>query len=199
MKNILRYAMIITAVSLVALTGLTTASADSADNKAASVTILGGAQSLTNTAAVDLKDSLGNDPAWNEDAQVVTGSIEDLQVVDHRGNAAGWYITLQSTNFQGSAEVASESIDASAITVAVDDLVRISGQGVSPSNGPITNVGVQTPLDSPVVIVEAAANHGMGTYGFDLDFELTIPQLQLSGPYQATVTFTLYSAQVPAF
>ena len=46
------------------------ASADT-DSQDAAVTIVGGAIAVTNTAALDLTDSDGDDPSWSEDAQLV--------------------------------------------------------------------------------------------------------------------------------
>ncbi len=173
--------------------------ADISDPQAGAVTIIGGQQSLSNAAAINLKNQNGNDPEWEEDAQVVSDNTAGIVAKDHRGTAAGWYVTVEATDFVGQGDISSESIAASNFTAAVVNFVRNSGQAVDATSGPSVQTAAQTAIDSPIVLVSAAAGFGMGTYQWDVDYELTIPALQLAGAYQATVTYTVYGSAVPSF
>jgi hypothetical protein len=178
------------------------ASADTDDQDAA-VTIVGGAIAVTNTAALDLTDSDGDDPSWSEDAQLVGDITTGVTVQDHRGSGAGWYLTVESSDFEGSGDIDGESIDAEDISVKVANLARVSGQSIHSSGGnpkgPKTSIDSYTAIDSAVTLIQADEGHGMGTYSFDADYQLEIPALQLSGAYAATVTYTLYGAEVGNF
>ena len=174
------------------------ASADT-DSQDAAVTIVGGAIAVTNTAALDLTDSDGDDPSWSEDAQLVGDVTSGIQVQDHRGSGAGWYVTVQSSDFDGSGDIVNESIDAENMSVKVANLARVSGQAIDEDDGPESSVASYTAIDSAVTLVSANENNGMGTYTFDADYQLEIPALQLAGSYSATVTYTLYGAEVGSF
>lgn len=189
---------------VIALGALTSpmASADT-DSQDAAVTIIGGAIAVTNTAALDLTDSDGDDPSWSEDSQLVGDVTSGIQVQDHRGSAAGWYVTVESSDFDGSGDIDDESIDADNFSVKVDNLSRVSGQAIHEGGenpkGPKTSVDSYTAIDSAVTLIAADEGHGMGTYTFDADYQLEIPALQLAGAYSATVTYTLYGSEVDSF
>lgn len=173
--------------------------ADTTDPQAGAVTIIGGQQSLLNAAAINLKNQNGEDPEWEEDAQVVSDNTSGIVARDHRGTAAGWYVTVEATDFVGQGDISSESIAASNFTAAVVNFTLSSGQAIDAIAGPAAQTTAQTAIDSPVVLVSAGSGFGMGTYTWDVDYELTIPALQLAGAYQATVTYTLYSSAVASF
>ena len=174
------------------------ASADE-DKQDAAVTIAGGEISVSNTAALDLTDSDGDDPNWSEDAQLVGDVTSGIVVQDHRGTAAGWYVTVESSNFAGQGDIASESISAENFSVKVDNLARTSGQAIDEEEGPVSSISSYTAIDSAVTLASAGEDYGMGTYSFDADYQLEIPALQLAGEYEATVTYTLYGSEVSSF
>jgi hypothetical protein len=174
------------------------ASADE-DEQDAAVTIVGGVISVSNTAALDLTDNDGDDPNWSEDAQLVGDVTSGIVVQDHRGTAAGWYVTVESSSFEGQGDIASESISAENFSVKVENLARISGQAIDADEGPASSISSYTSIDNAVTLVSAGADYGMGTYSFDADYQLEIPALQLAGAYSATVTYTLYGSEVSSF
>ena len=130
---------------------------------------------------------------------MVSDNTSGIVARDHRGTAAGWYVTVEATDFVGQGDISSESIAASNFTAAVVNFAYSSGQAIDAIEGPAAQTTAQTAIDSPVVLVSAGAGFGMGTYRWDVDYELTIPALKLAGAYQATVTYTLYSSAVTSF
>ncbi|HEX3722713.1 MAG TPA: WxL domain-containing protein [Nitrolancea sp.] len=131
-------------------------------------------------------------------SQNSTGTL-NLGADDDSGSNAGWYVTVESSEFTWSAG-ATGATDGSAIPAAdfsittAEDPGFVSGDSVNmPTTGPDATGG----LDSPRIVLEAAADSGDGAYTQALDVNLAVPANQTAGVYTATVTTTIFSGDTP--
>jgi plastocyanin len=106
---------------------------------------------------------------------------------DARGNAAGWNITMSSTDF---------SAPGGTIPVANFKMQVLPGNIVTNggNTAPTSLVQSYQPLSgSPLKVLTAGAGDGMGDYDYTPDFRLTVPASVISGSYQANMTISINS------
>lgn len=100
---------------------------------------------------------------------------------------AGWKVTLVSSAMvaPGVGSIAAENVRANSL----GNVVWVSGQ-LSPlptKNNAVNN----TPLNTPVMVMSAAQNSGMGTYKQAIALQLVIPGYSMPGTYATTLTATI--------
>jgi hypothetical protein len=119
-------------------------------------------------------------------------SAPEVQVVDARGTGAGWFVTLEASDFEAGSQV----ISANSLTYnAAGGLWNvIHGQAVSGA-GPL-ETGQSGPLSTPLRVAEAGSGAGMGTYRWypaPASFTIVIPGTARAGVYRSTLTFSISS------
>jgi hypothetical protein len=131
-------------------------------------------------------------------AHAVTGTMV-LTAADDTGSGAGWNVTIQSSDFVWTSQMAGGTdIPASAFALtSADAPVLVSGQAI----GTAAATGPQVPATSPFgslatprKVLHATAAYGSGTYTQELGVTLTIPALSRAGTYTGTLTTTITSA-----
>lgn len=147
-----------------------------------SVTVTGGALSITNPAAADFagRSITGLD-------QTTTAALATFSVSDLTGSGAGWNVTAQASTFTGvSHNLAVGSLSMSQPTVA-------SPNTASPD--PTIATGPYTIDNGAVEIASAAIDEGMGTYDFSATtLTLALPADVYADVYASTVTVSVVSA-----
>lgn len=115
-------------------------------------------------------------------------------VKDPRGTGAGWNVTIISTDFKGTISGVVRTLDIDAGNQ--DLLVNIGSIATSSGNAaPITSITGDTDVpftgSTPLKILSAAVDAGMGTYTYVPTFTLEIPAETIAGSYAAAVTVTI--------
>jgi hypothetical protein len=138
------------------------------------------------------------DIAYQNSAHNVTGTMV-LTVDDNTGSAAGWNVTVVSSDFIW-VGTANGGTDIPAIKFALTSAsapTKIAGQVVSVA----LSTGPQVPPTSPLgtlnvarKVLVATAAYGSGAYSQDLGVTLTIPGQSRVGTYTGTLTTTITSA-----
>jgi plastocyanin len=107
---------------------------------------------------------------------------------DGRGNAAGWNVTLTSTDYTA----AGGTITVDNFKMKLDDINVIT---VSGNTAPTSQATSYQPLDNvtPLTLLSAAAGAGMGTYDFTPDGRLIVPAESAPGDYEAFMTVSINS------
>ncbi|MBC8196067.1 MAG: WxL domain-containing protein [Acidimicrobiia bacterium] len=122
-----------------------------------------------------------------------TGSAT-WSVADPRGTGAGWNVTVVSTDFIGTIDGVVKTIDIDAGNQ--DLLVSIASIAISAGNAaPTTTITSDTDVPfsgaTPLKILSAAVDAGMGSYTYVPTFTLEIPTSTVAGTYAAAVTVTI--------
>ncbi|MDP9482060.1 MAG: hypothetical protein M3P84_02430, partial [Chloroflexota bacterium] len=136
--------------------------------------------------------------AYQNSAHTVTGTMI-LTADDSTGSAAGWNVTIQSSDFIW-VGTANGGIDIPAIRFALTTAAApafVAGQPI----GAALSTGPQVPPTSPIGTLNtprktlvATAAYGSGTYTQSLGVSLTIPAQSRVGVYTGTLTTTITSA-----
>ena len=135
---------------------------------------------------------------YRNTAHDVTGSMT-LTADDKTDTAAGWNVTIQSSDFVWVGPV-NGGIDIPASNLALTSAavpVRTAGQavGVAAATGPQVPPTAPTgTLESARKTISATAAYGSGTYTQELGITLTIPAMSHVGTYTGTLTTTITSA-----
>jgi hypothetical protein len=155
----------------------------------ATVTVSGGSLSVT-AAAVALSGITldGSD----QTATSAFGS-NSWTAEDATGSGSGWNVTIIADDFS---DGGTETIDISQadqeFKIQVEDanITVISG-----NTKPTTSVASLTAIDNatPLKIVSAAADEGMGEYNIPPAFELEVPSETAVGSYTSTMTIAVNS------
>ena len=124
--------------------------------------------------------------------QTNTGTL-NLTADDSTGTGAGWNVTVQSSDFVYSGANSGTDIPAAnfALTSAAAP-TSTAGQAIDPTGGPAAGVQTGT-FDSALMVLDAQADYGQGTYTQDLGVELTVPGMSRAGTYTGTLTVTIAS------
>lgn len=115
-------------------------------------------------------------------------------VADPRGTGAGWNVTVVSTDFTGTIDGVVRTIDIDAGNQ--DLLVRVASIATAAGNAaPTTTISSDTDVPfsgaTPLKILSAAVDAGMGSYTYVPTFTLEIPASTVAGTYAAAVTVTI--------
>jgi hypothetical protein len=136
--------------------------------------------------------------AYRNAAHDVTGSMV-LTVDDSTGSAAGWNVTIETSDFVW-VGTANGGIDIPAAQFALTTAsgpTFIAGQaiGVAAATGPqVPPTSPMGALDTPRKTLVATAAYGSGTYSQALGVTLSIPAMSRVGVYTGTLTTTITSA-----
>jgi hypothetical protein len=159
-----------------------TVSALPAGVELAIITLLGGSLSVsTNPVAFGSVFLSGAD-------LTVDTQPSPWSATDARGLGDGWSITLTSTDFTS----AGGTITVDNFKMKLDDANVVTVGG---NTAPTSQTTSYQPLDSatPLTLLSAAVDAGMGTYDFTLDGRLTVPAETTPGNYEAFITVSINS------
>lgn len=115
---------------------------------------------------------------YSENAQTADQS-GTLTVNDDRGTDAGWITSLSSSALTGGGQ----TINATNVSVATIGTVTAE-------SGTVTK-GTAGALATPLTIMSAAVDNGMGTTTADLTLRLNVPAAQKPATYGGTLTVTV--------
>lgn len=146
----------------------------------ATVTVLAGG--LSNTPA---NIPFGN-VTQNGSNQIVPAAALVWNALDARGSGAGWNVSLTSTDFTGAGTIGVANFK---VQQLASKIITVSG-----NTAPSSQVLTFQPLGAtPLKLLSAALNQGMGSYDYTPDFQLTVPASAVAGAYTANVTVAINS------
>lgn len=121
--------------------------------------------------------------------QTVTGSINEVTIIDARGAGAGWDVTATMTDLVTGAAGVNEVIPATAVTLTPACQVLAGGP---PAGNAAVNTGAAGTLDNTTALglCDADPTEGGGTFTVNGDLSLVVPASINAGLYQATLTLT---------
>jgi hypothetical protein len=130
-----------------------------------------------------------NDLTYSFDAQTSEGDLV-VGVLDERGTAGGWTVTLGASNFNGL--IATNSI-------GIDNLALVPG-AVQTVDGNAADSSHTASSLAPVTVAQAGfwtapQFEGDGAYQVNLDGTLQVPAGTLVDEYKSTVTVEITGAQ----
>lgn len=131
-------------------------------------------------------------------------ATNDLYVMDARGTAAGWGITIRATDFKLTRTIDGTEIDfvipVSAVSFTASYKGAIVGTAIdfATGNGELASGKILSGADERIVGV--IPSEGAGTHRFDVSYSLNVPKLiqgsngktvgLLQGTYTSTFTYT---------
>lgn len=137
----------------------------------------------------------------NGTKQTTTASWGIGNITDSTGTGAGWNLSLTLTQLKqydtstSTYTTSGHTIPTSSITVTTVPTITQADASSSPTST-ITPVTLNTALDtgSPVKLLSAAANGGMGSYSFgNLGATLSVPATTFAATYKTDATVSLTS------
>lgn len=154
-----------------------------ADDVVGSMTVTGGALTMS---AVD-------NPAFpgvtlNGSAQSVNDAI-DIDVQDLRGTGDGWHLEVTSTTFtNGSQTLPTTAMSITGVSSACDGT-----SCTDPTNGNSYSITVPAAGTAPTAVefFDAATSTGLGDFAITPTFELAVPATTYAGTYNSTITLTI--------
>jgi hypothetical protein len=176
-------------VALLVVAGLLAAMAATVYAETATVTINAGSLSVIpanvtlSAVTLDGTDKTSTSPytsnAWTAE--------------DARGTGAGWNVTIEATDFL---DGASHTIDISEtdqefkIQIQDANITVISGN-TKPTSSVTSLTAIPTAGGTPLKIVSAALDAGMGEYNIPPAFELEVRAETVAGVYNSTITVAI--------
>lgn len=124
-----------------------------------------------------------------------TAGTFSLAVVDARGTAPGWHVTLGATQFTGSSNtLATTALSVVNVAKTMTDATGtdVTGNTIDPSTAVPTGAGtpVLITVGTPSTIYNAAATSGMGSFALDTTLKLNLPASVKPDTYTSTLTVT---------
>ena len=173
-----RSSLLVTAVGLLTLGFIPPASAAGPGQSAATVTVTGGALSIT------VSPDAGNlgTRADSVLGGTITGSLGTVQVNDARSAAAGsgWVVSVISTAFT---PPSGPTIAASAVSYTAGTITKV-GTATYTANDPVNLTGV-------VPAVTATGITGDNSATWDPTITVTVPGAMAAGVYAGTITHSV--------
>ena len=117
--------------------------------------------------------------------QTTAGGLGAIDISDARGTGTGWDLILQADDFV--------NIDGSGAFIPAAGLAIDETPTVTTVAGNTWPEAFTGPLDSPLLLLAAGADTGMGQYRTDPALSLVIPADTIAGTYETTVTMTITS------
>jgi hypothetical protein len=181
-------------VALLVVVGVlaATAAVTYAVDKTATVTITGGTLSVTPTNVTLSGVTLDG---TDKTATSAFGG-NAWKAEDATGTGLGWNVTIEATDFS---DGASHTIDISEadqefkIQIETANITVIQGQDTPnlPTSSVTSLTAIPTAGGTPLKIVFAAANKGMGEYNIPPAFELEVRAETVAGVYNSTITVAI--------
>ena len=153
------------------------------------------AQTVTITQEVTCEDgqseiglAVKQTPAGLQFSPAAQSTSATLQLTAGMANGCdndGWKVTLVASNLvaAGGNNISASNVRA----VSIGTVTRVSGQNKLPLPGTVSN----TPLNTPVIVMQAMPNTGKGIYSESIGLTLLIPGSSLPGTYTTTLTATI--------
>jgi hypothetical protein len=178
-------------VALLVVTGLLATTAAVVYAETATVTVTSDALTVDandvalSTAVLDGTDkistSLYTSNAWTAE--------------DARGTGAGWNVTITATDFS---DGASHTIDISEpdqeFKIQIEDAnISVIYGNTKPTSSVTSMTAIPTTGGTPLKIVSAATNTGMGSYNIPPAFELEVRAETVAAAYTSTITVAINS------
>jgi hypothetical protein len=116
-----------------------------------------------------------------------------LTARDATGSAAGWHVTIQSSDFVYAGSNGGSDISALAFAVtSAGAPTMTAGQAVDATGGPkVPAANATGTLNQPRAVLQAAPGFGSGTYTQAIGVSLNIPGQARAGTYTGTLTVTI--------
>lgn len=173
-------------------------SAAYAETDESEVTVTGSGLQMTQT------QPRFSDVVFNVKNMQTSEAANDLYVMDARGTAAGWGITLRATDFRLTKVVDEQEMDfvipASAVSFTASYKGALVGTAINfdAGNGELASAKALSSADERIVGV--IPSEGAGTHQIGVDYRLAVPKLiqgsngktigLLQGTYTSTFTYT---------
>jgi len=121
--------------------------------------------------------------------QTVTGSINEITIIDARGAGAPWDVSATMTDLVTGASGPNETLPASSMNLAPQCTVI---DGAASGGSAAVTTGAAGALDNttPLGLCEAAAGEAGGTFTVNGDLSMDVPASIFAGLYTGTITFT---------
>jgi hypothetical protein len=125
----------------------------------------------------------------------IAGETGQWEVSDPTGTGSGWKVTVEADDFKEDS-APTKIIAAHNITMILlpEHLANLEETGYPNNALPViegTFDEEYLSIGSQQILLVAAADTGMGTYGFSPDFQLTVPASTYMGDYTSIITVTL--------
>jgi len=121
----------------------------------------------------------------------ISGSLDQISVVDTRDTDAGWSLTGSITDFTKGSDSFSGNYLGWTPVVTDDSDATMEGYDQTVAAGTRVLPDDAVGLSSPKVLASAAAGAGLGIARLDARLRLLIPVTANNGVYSATLTFTI--------
>jgi hypothetical protein len=134
--------------------------------------------------------------AYSHSTQYQTGTMI-LSADDSTGSGKGWHVNVQTSDFSymsGGATGGTAIPDENFEITSTGLVTTTAGQAADVTNGPVAPGSVAGTLDSPVNVLSAQPNYGLGAYQEQISVRLTIPEQYRAGSYQGTLTVDIIQA-----
>jgi hypothetical protein len=131
-----------------------------------------------------------NDVTYNLTTPVPSYGRLTVTVLDNRGTAGGWTVSLKATDFKRTNTSVGADIAVSNFSLVPASPGRVSGVGAIP-----TTTFAQSPVQSSSTnLWKANANQGDGEFALPLNGTLSVPAGTLVDTYTSTVTADITAA-----
>jgi len=131
-----------------------------------------------------------NDVTYNLTTASTSSGVLTVDVLDNRGTATGWTVTLKATDFMRSNTSVGADIAVSNFSLSPQSPSRVSGVGTIP-----TTTFAQSPVQSTSAnLWKANSNEGDGAFRLPLNGTLNVPAGTLVDTYTSTVTADITAA-----
>jgi hypothetical protein len=176
-------------VALLVVTGLLATTAVAVYAETATVTVSSDSLSVTpddvslSTVILDGSDKVSTSP-YTSNAWVAE---------DARGTGAGWNVTIEATDFS---DGASHTIDISELDqefkIQIENAnIEVVYGNTKPTSSVTSMTAIPTAGGTPLKIVSAATDTGMGRYNIPPAFELEVRAETVAGTYNSTITVAI--------
>jgi len=177
-------------VALFAVAGLLAAMAVTVYAETATVTVNGGTLSVT-PANVTLSNVTldGTDKTATSAYTLNTWTAKDAT-----GTGNGWNVTIEATDFTGSGHTIDISQTDQEFKIQIQDAnITVIAGNTKPTSSVTSLTAIPTAGGTPLKIVSAAVNTGMGNYNIPPAFELEVPAETYAASYTSTITVAINS------
>jgi len=113
---------------------------------------------------------------------------------DATGTGNGWNVTIEATDFTGSGHTIDISQADQEFKIQIQDAnITVIAGNTKPTSSVTSLTAIPTAGGTPLKIVSAAVNTGMGSYTIPPAFELEVPAETYAADYTSTMTIAINS------